>query len=273
MAKIYSFASWNVEHFHGEPARVQKIVDTLNPRSPDVFAIYEVQGKEVFNLLMDDMPSHAFSITENTRSNIEIMVGVRRSIQSFVTQREEFQSKVPTLRPGALATLRKNGKDFPVLFLHVKSLTDPRAWGLRDDMFSHVARLKRALDKIANPGETAPFLALGDLNTMGLNAPFNDKSDLSGDEEIASLTKRLVRVNMRSLPRTHDLTWWNGSDNYFPGSKLDHVFADKSLNFKKFAGGAEVETIGWPEKNTNAQKRAWIDSHSDHAMLYGEVHD
>ncbi len=272
MAKLFSFASWNVEHFHGVPARVQRIVDTLNAKNPDVFGIYEVQGKTVFNALMDKMPAHAFSITENTRSGLEILIGVKRTIQSFVTQREEFMSKVPTLRPGALVTLRIGGEDFPVLFLHVKSLTDPRAWGLRDDMFAHVAKLKRALDKLAGSGQRHPFLALGDLNTMGLNAPFNNKSDLNGDEEIESLRKRLDRVNMRPLVRSHELTWWNGSDNYFPGSKLDHVFADKGVKLKVFAGGAEVEVIGWPEKSTKTQKRAWIDKHSDHALLYGEVH-
>lgn len=272
MAKIFSFASWNVEHFHNDATRVQRVVDTLNAKNPDVFALYEVLGKSVFDALMTHMPSHTFFITENPNSGMELLIGVRRTIQAFVTQREEFKSKVPTMRPGALATLEINGQRYPLLFLHVKSLKDPRAWGLRDDMFSHVSRLKRALDKIAPAGQSSPFIMLGDLNTMGLNAPFNNKSDLNSDEEIESLTKRLNRVNLKPLQRTHDLTWWNGSDNFFPGSKLDHVFADTSIKFKTFAGGAEVEVLGWPEKGTKAQKRAWIDSHSDHAMLYGEVH-
>jgi len=270
MAKAYSFASWNVEHFNGDPSRVERVVTLLQAKNPDVFAIYEVQGKAVFDALMELMETHQFSITENPRSGMEILIGVRRSIPAFVTQREEFQSKVPTLRPGALVTLRKNDKNYPILFLHVKSLTDPRAWGLRDDMFSHVAKLKRVLDKQAGEGERAPFVVLGDLNTMGLNAPYNEKSDLTGDEEITSLTKRFSRVNMRPLTKSEELTWWNGKEEYDPGSKLDHVFADKTLTFKTFNGN-EVQVLGWPEETTKAKKRAWINKHSDHALLYGEL--
>ena len=170
-----------------------------------------------------------------------------------------------------MVTLRKGGQDFPILFLHAKSMTDPRAWGLRDDMFSRVARLRRALDKLAGAGNRSPFLVLGDLNTMGLNAPFNNKSDLNGDEEIESLTKRFSRVHMRPLKKSADLTWWNGSESYFPGSKLDHVFADSTMKFRTFDGGAEVQVLGWPETTTKTQKRQRIDRHSDHALLFGEV--
>ncbi len=106
---------------------------------------------------------------------------------------------------------------------------------------------------------------------MGLNAAFNNTSDLSCNEEIDSLIKRFNRVNMRPLQRSQDLTWWNGGDNYFPGSTLDHVFADKAMKIRSLAGGAEVEVSGWPEKNTKTQKRAWIDKHSDHALLFGVV--
>ena len=44
MARILSFASWNVEHFHGNNARVARVVDLLNEESPDVFALYEIKG-------------------------------------------------------------------------------------------------------------------------------------------------------------------------------------------------------------------------------------
>ena len=97
MSKIFSFASWNVEHFMGKQERVERIVDLLKSKEPDVFAIFEVQGKDVFKDLMEKMPEHSFSITENNIQNdMEILVGIRKSIQSFVTQREEFKSKVPS---------------------------------------------------------------------------------------------------------------------------------------------------------------------------------
>ncbi len=273
MAKILSFASWNVEHFSGKPERVDRVVKLLALKDPDIFAIYEVYGRTVFNSLMDQMSSHNFFLTENTRDNdMEVLVGYRRSLSVFVTKREEFRSKVPTLRPGALAAVRKGGEDYGFLFLHTKSFPDPRSWGLRDDMFKHAASLKRKLDKNAGPGNRAKFLCLGDLNTMGLAAPYNNISDLSADKEIEFLTNRMDRVNMRLLEKTHPLSWWNGSDKYKPGSKLDHVFADKKLKFKKFGGGAEVEVTGWPEKSSDSQKKAWINQYSDHAIIYGEIH-
>jgi hypothetical protein len=200
---------------------------------------------------------------------MEILVGVRRTIASFVTQREEFRSKVPTLRPGALATLRIGEENYSLLFLHVKSFPDPRSWGLRDDMFKHAASLKRTLDKIAGPDQRAHFICLGDLNTMGLNAPHNEISDLTADQEIDVLTRRMRHAKMRKLQKTYPATWWNGKHTYSPG-KLDHVFASEHLAFQKF-GDDEVLVVGWPQKDTEVEQRDWIDTFSDHALLYGQV--
>lgn len=270
MAKIFSFASWNVEHFWGETERVKRVVDLIKSKDPDVFALFEVRGKQVFTDLMSKMPTHSFSITENNLQNdMEILVGVRKSIQSFVTQREEFKSKVPTLRPGALATLRINNRDYSILFLHPKSFKEPRDWGLRDDMFKHVASLKRILDKNVGTDKTAPFICIGDLNTMGLSAAYNNTSDLTEDQEIQFLEKRMASVKMRRLSKTFEASWWNGKNNYDP-SKLDHVFADISLDFNKF-GDCEIDAIGWPQESTKAEKVKWIDNYSDHALIYGEV--
>jgi len=273
MAKILSFASWNVEHFSGEHARVERVVQLLDDLDPDVFALYEVKSGTVYDALMDGMPRHAFTITENTTNPLatETLVGVRRSIQHFVTQREEFKSKVPSLRPGALATLRKGGQDYCFLFLHVKSFPDPRAWGLRDNMFKHAASLKRALDKRAPEGEDANLLVLGDLNTMGLNAPYNDISDIDGAQELGFLGRRMRAVDMKLLEKTHADSWWNGKDHWDP-SGLDHVFASDHLNFRAF-DGAHVQVVGWPAEPTPARQRAWIERYSDHALLFGELRD
>jgi hypothetical protein len=271
MAKIFSFAWWNVRHFSGKPERVGRVVGLLREKNPDVFAIFEVQGKQVFEELMQAMPTHSFFITENTvQSDMEILVGTRNTIQSFVTQREEFRSMVPTLRPGALATLRIGGLDYALLFIHPKSFDEPRDWGLRDDMFKHVASLKRTLDRGAAAGETARFICLGDLNTMGMSAAYNEKSDLTDAEEIRFLERRMKSVTMRRLSKTHEATWWNGKETQPPGS-LDQAFADASLNFGQI-GGKDIQVFGWPEKPTLTEKLAWIAAFSDHALLYGEVH-
>jgi hypothetical protein len=69
MAKAYSLASWNVEHFRNPDSRVDRVVDFLvDLGPPDVFALYEVEGKEVFDALVAKMPGYAFHITEVRRS-------------------------------------------------------------------------------------------------------------------------------------------------------------------------------------------------------------
>jgi hypothetical protein len=58
MAKAFSVASWNVEHFksQGVSSRVEDVVELLAEQRPDVFALYEVEGKEVFDALTTLMP-------------------------------------------------------------------------------------------------------------------------------------------------------------------------------------------------------------------------
>ena len=138
-------------------------------------------------------------------------------------------------------------------------------------MFKNAASLKRTLDKTPFANPTAKLVVLGDLNTMGLKAPYNDISDITIDQEILFLEKRFKRVSLDRLQKTHEDSWWNGSENYEP-SKLDHVFADESLHFKDFGNGAKVKVIGWPELATRQEQLQWIDEFSDHALLYGEVH-
>ena len=236
-----------------------------------MFAIYEVKGAAVFQAMITKMPSYAFTITESDGVP-EILVGVRNNLSAFVTQKDTLQSKVPTLRPGALATIVKNGTNYSFLFLHLKSFPAPRDWGLRDDMFSHVASLKRALDKAAPANQKANFLALGDINTMGLSAPYNNDSDFDGTKELEYVDKRMEATvtGMRRLSKTHHNSWWNGKDTWEP-SALDHVYAAKHMTFKTFSG-AEVEVTGWVEETTKAKQKAWISKFSDHSMLYGEIH-
>lgn len=272
MAKILSFLSWNVEHFSNKNSRVDLVVSEVAAKAPDVFALYEVKGKDVFSAMQDKMPNYSISITESA-SPVEILVGVKNNLSNFVTQRNELQSKVPTLRPGALATITKGGKIYSFLFLHLKSFAGPRDWGLRDDMLSHVCSLKRKIESSLPGDEQMNFVALGDLNTMGMSAPYNNDMDINGDKELEYMDNRLTAAvnGMRRLPKTHEVTWWNGKSTWTP-SNLDHVLAADHLKFKKFAGGAEVEVTGWAEKTTTAAKKSWIDKHSDHCMLYGEIH-
>lgn len=267
MEKLFSMASWNVEHFRDDPARAARAVAFIKEVDPDLFGIFEVEGRAVFEHFVDLMPTHNFFITEDF-SRIEILVGVRRDFTAFVTQRERFKSRDPALRPGALATLSIAGEIYSVLFLHVKSSTEPRSWGLRDDMIGHVSGLKRALDRRASdPDVGANLVCMGDLNTMGLNVTYSDK-DMSGGEELRRYARRLAGRRLRLLRKTRDVTWWGGGS--LAASDLDHAFASRHLTFQPF-GAAEVVVRGWPELDGDAQRRAWIEDYSDHGLIYAEL--
>ena len=62
MPKAFSLASWNVEHFKNAPTRVADVIALLASLDPDVFALYEVEGKDVFGELVTQMPDYQFHI-------------------------------------------------------------------------------------------------------------------------------------------------------------------------------------------------------------------
>ncbi|MDA1276977.1 MAG: hypothetical protein O2960_23415 [Verrucomicrobia bacterium] len=267
MAKVFSFASWNVEHFKGEQERVANVVKFVKDSNPDVFALYEVEGKVVFGEFVTRMPTHNFFITEGEQG-METLIGIRWGLTAFVSQRESFKSKIPTLRPGVLVTITKNHVHYSVLFLHIKSSPSPHAWGLRDDMIGHVLNLKKALDKqAAGPG--ANLICVGDLNTMGLNVTYA-QHDMSGAEELARFEKRFAARKMSLLSKTAPHTWRGGSGSSYPPSNLDHAFASEPLRFKSFSGKF-VDVRGWPKLETDQEKDLWIHKHSDHALLFAVV--
>jgi len=80
---------------------------------------------------------------------------------------------------------------------------------------------------------------------------------------------------MRRLAKTHDLSWFNGSQSSLPPSNLDHVYASGNLAFRRFrhpeGGTAEVAVRGWVNDPTVAGKDAWIGRYSDHSLRYFEV--
>lgn len=264
MAKAFSVASWNVEHFKDDPSRVGKVVDFVKEQKPDIFALYEVEGKQVYSMLVKKMPEYSFHITEGQQIQ-EILVGVRRTITSFFTQRIEFKSGVSTLRPGALLTVSVDGSDYTLLFLHLKSLNVPVGLGLRDDMLGRAFDFRKTLDKAAGGPGKANFIFMGDLNTMGMKYPYDRAIDAA--LELKKLDRDAKRAKMRRLGKTLEATWWNGPGTSLPPSNLDHVVASEHLSFKSI-GGAEVDVRGWASKTTDAAKGKWIEAYSDHNLLY-----
>ena len=228
----------------------------------------------VFDEIVDKLPDYTFHLTEGPQTQ-EIFVGVRKNLQAFFSQKTTFKSGASMLRPGALLTITKHGHNYSLLFLHLKSMTVPKGFGLRDDMTQRAMDFKKTLDKAHKkkglPGKSN-FIFLGDLNTMGMNLTFS-KKDISAQEEIDRLSKRLAAksVSMRILSKT-DPTYWPGSQSDYPIGDLDHVVAANHLQFKSFSG-TEVDVRGWVEKSTDNQKDKWAEKFSDHALLFFEVQE
>lgn len=269
MAKAFSLVSWNVEHFKKAGTRVERVLGLLKAQSPDVFALYEVEGKAVFEALTGRMPGYTFHITEGAQVQ-EILLGVRANLTAFFTQRLEFRSGVSSLRPGALLTLSIAGRHYPVLFLHTKSGNDPRGLGLRDDMLVRACRFRSVLDKGPGGDGRANYIFLGDLNTMGMQYRYVPDRDIRQADELRKLAEEASRHRMRLLTKDAPFTWSNGSGSKTPPSNLDHVIAAEHLKFRLF-DGHEVTVRGWPKETTAAKRDAWIRRYSDHGLLYLEV--
>jgi len=109
----------------------------------------------------------------------EILVGIRKSLPAFITQKNELQAGQTTLRPGLLVTPVVDEEFYPLLFLHVKSMPDPRGFGIRNYMTRKAFDFQKVLKK-SMEGATPNYIFLGDLNTMGMNYAGTDK-DISGD--------------------------------------------------------------------------------------------
>jgi len=280
MAKAFSVASWNVEHFGAKDKNrrrpkkpIEPIIEYLASQRADVLAIYEVVGSVVFEEMVTRMPEYQFNITEGPQSQ-EILVGVKKTFTSFFTQKLEFKSGSAALRPGALLTLVVDGVNYPLLFLHLKSLSVPKGFGLRDDMIERAISFRKVLDrahKRAGGVGRSNFVFLGDLNTMGMNLTYSGK-DITGAEEIERLRRRLGyrSVEMKIAQKNADATYWPGQNSSYDPANLDHVVAADHLVFRNFSG-AEVDVRGWVEESTDHAKDRWAENFSDHALLYFEV--
>lgn len=267
MAKAFSLVSWNVEHFKNQGSRVADVVALLASMNPDIFALYEVEGKDVFSELTTRMPGYQFHITEGEEVQ-EILIGVRGGITAFFTQKTEFKSGNQALRPGALLTVTISNAIYSLLFLHTKSGSDPIGWGIRDDMLERALEFRRTLEKAAG-GVKSNYLFTGDLNTMGMEYAIKDRNVLA-TVELDKLDRVATKRNMVRLKKDAPATWWNGTGSSLKPSDLDHVVAADHLKFKNF-GGSPINVRGWTEEPDPAAQTAWIEKYSDHSPIYLEV--
>lgn len=279
MKTVLSVVSWNVEHFKKPAAsatvkekkafnaRRTRVIEFLSRFEPDVIALYEVEGKEVFTDLTAILPGYNFHITEGPQTQ-EILIGVRHGISAFFTQKLEFKSGGSYLRPGALLTITLDER-YTLLFLHTKSGNDPRGFGLRDDMLKRAIQFRKVLNKSEQAAEGANYLFMGDLNTMGMYYPYD--SSINVDVELKRNDNFASRYyGMKRLKKSHLYTYCNGSTSSIPKSDLDHVYASKHLKFRTFAD-SEVQVAGWVDTASDAELDKWIRDYSDHSLIYLEI--
>lgn len=276
--------SWNVEHFKGPPAnwraldhdqrhadqaaRVDRVVAEIATINPDIFAILEVEGDNSPYQVADRMPDYSFLLTEGAQSQ-EILVGFRHGLRLFFTQKGEFKENNIYLRPAPTLTVSlPGGRDLTLLFGHFKSLPEPPGWGLRASMFEKLGDLKKSLDGYARArgDDSAAFVAMGDLNTMGLTLT-DSSDDISAEDELRRYDKRLARVNMVRPTKSHPHTFSAGSGSRLPDSDLDHVYLDASLTILPDAGH-DVQVGGWARVPAGPARDTWIRDYSDHAPIW-----
>jgi len=286
MAKAFSVLSWNIEHLRdNQPKRIKAVAKVLKAEKPDVFGLYEVEGKNVYRELSETMSNYTFHITEG-RQTQEILVGIRHGITAMFSQRVAFKGGNPSLRPGALLTMKVDGEDYSLLFLHLKSMTSPLGLGVRDHQFRKLEKLKKKLDKKAGANKRANFIALGDMNTMGMDYR-GKKYDIPATAELDKLDKDIKKksVKMRRLFKSTPNTWSNGSASSYSPSDVDHVILSDHMTLKKWTnkdpinedsaafvpGSSEVDVRGWVDETTVGKQDKWIGKYSDHSYLYFEV--
>ena len=276
--------SWNVEHFRGpranwiglsdnqkdaeQAARVARVVQTLNAINPDIFAILEVEGDNSPYEVAAAMPGYSFLLTEGKQSQ-EILVGFRSGLRLFFTQKGDFKENNLYLRPApVISVATDSGRELSILFGHFKSAPDPAGWGLRASMFEKLGDLKKSLDGYAvlNGEPSAAFVAMGDLNTMGLELK-DSTDDIDAARELARFDTRLGRRNMRRPAKSHPNTFSQGTGGTYPDSDLDHVYLDESLVILP-EGGHEVRVGGWAELAAGPARDQWIAEFSDHAPIW-----
>jgi hypothetical protein len=272
----FSVCSWNVEFFGskrpGESqaqvnSRIDDVFDLLAQPGiqADVFAVYEVNGAQVFQKVTNAFPDYSWQITEGPGTQ-QILVGFR--VPAFVTQRVEFSHGFTgPLRPGILVTVPHQGQIYPMLFLHLKAADAAIDFGVRAYQHDKVRSLRKTLDTAAT-AERANFIVAGDLNNVGMNLSFSSR-DISIDDEIARLRHMYESRfdELVLLEKTANATFWNGPGSSDPPSDIDHVVAASRVNLTALTGDRKVEVKGWPELGTDADKGAWIRRYSDHALL------
>lgn len=259
---------WNVHNLQSSEHAL-KVVSHIRESDPDIFALGEVVGEGAYRLIAKEFPKHNFYMTFGKQSQ-EMLVGVRNTMQVFFSQRTEFQSGNEYLRPAALLTISSGEPPLNVLFVHLKSFTEPLSLGYRSDFIDRLGRLKGTLDRLS--GGNSKFVICGDLNLQGMH--YLQKRYIKPDDEFHHVQNELGDVGILFAEPSH-LPTWSGDLEGKDQATLDYVAASTSTDLLNLAGeqnDSQVRLGGWPQYlRGSAERSEFIRSVSDHASLYFEV--
>ena len=258
---------WNIEDFAGGKARTESVVGHIRATDPDVVGICEVRDKtELRKVIGGHFKDFDFAITDGDQE-VELAVGWRRGLfdQTLFTQRREFKTDNPDLRPGALLSVQRNGGTYNILFLHADSGRKIKDYSNRLQVFDHVWSLKASLDRI--DGGDAKLIVMGDFNTMGHDAT-NDHGALHGNKEIRALDRAANKRGMNLLSKSDDNSFLQVHDGEIKfAADLDHALISRSVSLAKTEKGARVMVRGWVDGKTEQEQIDFVEGLSDHASI------
>ena len=275
----FSFMSWNVRNFKGNPSRLDQADELITSLNPDLFGLIEFRAKdEMRELMISRFPEYDFAVTDSTRG-LEIVAAWRRGKfrQAIWTQKREFAAN-SSLRPGGLLSVNLDGEFYNLLFLHTDSGTEKSDYENRAEMFKKIWKMRRALEK-ASSSKTANLIVLGDLNTMGRDG------GVTGAQEIAMLRAAAAKKKMKLLDKDQPYTWhqWKRRVKNKPKklrisdlkdamkSDLDHVVSSKTIDIRgRFPIADKVHVLGWNQLGGKARIDFLWDL-TDHSAVYGRV--
>ncbi len=258
---------WNIEDFAGGADRTNKIVSHIRQTDPDIIGICEVRDKIALRkVISEHFPDFDFAITDGDQE-VELAVGWRRGFfeQTLFTQRREFKTDKPDLRPGALLSVRHQNDTYNLLFLHADSGRKLKDYENRRQVFDHVWSLKDSLNRI--DGGDAKLVVLGDFNTMGHDATGATPA-MHGDKEIRALDKAANKRTMNLLSKSDKNSFLQVHDGEIKfAADLDHALISRSVSLAKTEKGTRVMVRGWVDGKDDAEKIDFVETMSDHASI------
>jgi endonuclease/exonuclease/phosphatase family metal-dependent hydrolase len=280
------FASWNLRWFpDGEPGEGQGDADptwlacAIAWLDADVVAIQEVKQSPRARRALDALLAQLGSASggrwvarlDDCGGRVQQHVGLLWNesrvsasvVETVAALNPQGDACRDQLRPGLAARLRlPGGLDLTVVSAHLKSKTDPRAFGLRRKSF---AAMPGAFTDLAMRAADTDVLLLGDLNTMGCDAC---DPPVSATQEQAQVSRELGRAGFTLVPA--DAAGSELSSGKL--SLLDHAVASRSM--RELPPGSRAHLAGACEiGSSSALRRAARRGLSDHCPLVLDLTD